>query len=212
MYKDLTDEKIIELYRQGDDLALDFLLDKYKYLASKISRSYFLIGAENEDLLQEAMIGLYSACRKYNESMGTTFKTFATLCINRAIQSAVKIANRQKNKIFNESYSLSSQGTIQKDEQSLDEDELVLYIPSNEPQPEDVLMSSETIEEIFKEIDEKLSKKEKKVLMLYLNGLSYLEISNILKENTKSVDNAISRTKKKLSNISLDLQQKKRLK
>ena len=120
MYTNLNDEEILDLYRNGDENALDFLIDKYKALASKISRSYFLIGAESEDLLQEAMIGLYSACRNYKNNQGSSFKTFATLCINRAVQTAVKTANRLKNRLLSESYSLSSQGTILKEENSVD--------------------------------------------------------------------------------------------
>lgn len=197
MYKSLSDEEILKLYNNGDENALDFLINKYKSLASKISRSYFLIGGESEDLLQEAMIGLYSACLNYDKSQGSSFKTFATLCINRAVQTAVKTANRLKNKMLNDSYSLSSQGTIKKEDSSLD-DEVYIYLPSLEPLPEDALLASERSSEISKIIDENLSKKERAVLLLYLNGLSYAEIANRLGENTKAVDNAISRTKKKL--------------
>jgi len=199
MYTNLNDEEILDLYRNGDENALDFLIDKYKALASKISRSYFLIGAESEDLLQEAMIGLYSACRNYKNNQGSSFKTFATLCINRAVQTAVKTANRLKNRLLSESYSLSSQGTILKEENS--EDEVYLYLPSTELEPEDALLASERSNEITKIIDENLSKKEKGVLLLYLNGLSYAQIASRLNESTKSVDNAISRTKKKLEEL-----------
>ena len=100
MYCNLSDEQILNLYKTGDENALDFLLNKYKSLASKIARSYFLVGAESEDILQEAMLGLYSACRTYIDN-GSSFKSFATLCITRAVQSAVKKANRLKNKMLN---------------------------------------------------------------------------------------------------------------
>lgn len=201
MYNNLTDEKILELYKRGDESALDFLLNKYKSLASKISRSYFLIGAESEDILQEAMLGLYSACRNYESNSNASFKTFATLCITRAIQSAVKIANRQKYKFLNESYSLSNQGTVTFDEKDSSGEEICLYIPSSILPPEDALIASEREREIEQIIEDNLSKKEKNVLSLYLKGLSYLEIANALGETTKSVDNAISRTKKKLEEL-----------
>lgn len=196
MYEKLTDEEVIEKYKAGDENALDFLLAKYKSLASKISRSYFLIGAESEDILQEAMIGLYSACRKYDKAEGTSFKTFASLCINRAVLSAIKTANRQKNKILNESFSLSSQGSVVLEKDGVDD--LCIYIPSNEAIPEDALIARERAGDLNRAINEELSKKEKSVLNLYLQGLSYVEIAERLGETTKSVDNAISRTKKKL--------------
>lgn len=200
LYTNLTDEEIIKLYRTGDESALDFLLNKHKSLATKISRSYFLVGAESEDLLQEAMLGLYSACRKFDERLNASFKTFATICITRAVQSAVKMANRQKNRALNESYSLTNQGTVVLDESDID-GELCLYVPSQTLPPEDAFMEMEREQEINKLIEENLSKKEKSVLALYLKGLSYMEIASALGENTKSVDNAIARTKKKLEEV-----------
>lgn len=200
MYENLSDEQILSIYRNGDEKALDFLLDKYKSLASKIARSYFLVGAESEDVLQEAMLGLYSACRTY-KSEGATFKSFATLCITRSVQSAVKQANRLKYKVLNESMSLSNQGTIFMEGRDGDDEEVFLYVPSDILDPENALLEQEKKDEFNRVINENLSIKEKKVLKLYLNGLSYVEIAKTLGENTKSVDNAISRTKKKLEEI-----------
>lgn len=201
MYKKLTDEEILNKWSKGDDNALDFLLKKYKTLANKISRSYFLVGAENEDILQEAMIGLYSACRNFKLDAHTSFKTFATLCITRAVQSAVKKANTMKNKFLNESYSLTSQGTVILDSNDNNDEEVCLYIPSTTLAPEDIVLAEEREKEIENIIDENLSKKEKSVLNLYLKGLSYTEIANTLNENIKSIDNAISRTKRKLEDL-----------
>lgn len=201
-YENLSDEKLIELYKNGDELALNFLFTKYKPLASKISRSYFLIGAESEDLLQEAMIGLLDACRKYDKMAGSSFKTFATLCVSRAVQSAVKTANRLKNKALNDSYSLSSQGAIVIDSNISENDSgAYFYIPSNEKSPLTEMIEKERNEQIKKIIDENLSKKEKRVLALYLEGLSYREISLKLNEPIKVVDNAIFRTKKKMEEL-----------
>lgn len=201
MYTSLTDEQILDLYKKGDDKALDFLLEKYKLLASKIARSYFLVGAQSEDILQEAMIGLYSACRTFDSNAQTSFKSFATLCINRAVQSAIKTANRLKNKYLNESYTLTSQGAVMIDDVVGENEDVCLYIPSNTIQPEDALLANERKIELENIIEENLSKKEKNVLALYLTGLSYAEIANRLGETTKSVDNAISRTKKKLEEL-----------
>ena len=200
MYNSLTDEQILLLYKSGDENALDFLLEKYKSLASKIARSYFLVGAESEDILQEAMLGLYSACRTYTDN-GASFKSFATLCITRAVQSAVKKANRLKNKMLNESLSLSNQGSVLLDGKDLDDEDVSLYVPSNILDPEDALLAEEQKNEINRIINENLSIKEKKVLVLYLNGLSYAQIAEKIGDTTKSVDNAISRTKKKLEEL-----------
>lgn len=196
-----TDEQLIKMYKQGNDEALDFLLNKYKYLAIKVSRSYFLIGAESEDLLQEAMIGLYSACRNFNEKHSSSFKNFATLCITRAVQSAVKIANRQKYKYLNESLSLSNEGEVKLNEKNEYGENISFFIPSNIPDPEFSLIEHERHQKITKLIHENLSIKEKKVLYLYLQGLTYSQISEKLGENIKAVDNAISRTKKKLEEL-----------
>ena len=200
MYNSLTDEQILLLYKGGDEKALDFLLGKYKSLASKIARSYFLVGAESEDILQEAMLGLYSACRTYMDN-GASFKSFVTLCITRAVQSAVKKANRLKNKMLNESLSLSNQGSVLLDGKDLEDEDVSLYIPSNILDPEDALLADEQKNEINRIINENLSIKEKKVLVLYLNGLSYAQIAEKIGDTTKAVDNAISRTKKKLEEL-----------
>ncbi len=201
MYSKQSDEQVLNLYKKGDEKALDYLLSKYKSLASKIARSYFLVGAESEDILQEAMLGLYSACRTYDGSNGSSFKSFATLCITRAVQSAVKKANRLKNKMLNESLSLTNQGAVLVDGKYVEEDEINLYIPSNFSDPEDALLAEEQKNELNKLINENLSLKEKRVLVLYLQGLSYAQIAENLGENTKSIDNAISRTKKKLEEL-----------
>lgn len=201
MYSKQSDEQVLNLYKKGDEKALDYLLSKYKSLASKIARSYFLVGAESEDILQEAMLGLYSACRTYDGSNGSSFKSFATLCITRAVQSAVKKANRLKNKMLNESLSLTNQGSVLVDGKYVEEDEINLYIPSNFSDPEDALLAEEQKNELNKLINENLSLKEKRVLVLYLQGLSYAQIAENLGENTKSIDNAISRTKKKLEEL-----------
>lgn len=200
LYCNLSDEQILSKYKMGDEKALDFLLNKYKSLASKIARSYFLVGAESEDILQEAMLGLYSACRTYNPD-GSSFKSFATLCITRSVQSAVRKANRQKNKVLNDCLSLSNQGAVSIDGKDFDEEDINLFVPSSVLAPEDALLEEERKKEINKIINENLSIKEKKVLVLYLNGLSYAQIAEKLGDNTKSVDNAISRTKKKLEEL-----------
>lgn len=194
----MEDFELLEKAKQGDEKSLEALLVKFKPLACKIARKYFLAGQDEEDLYQEAMIGLFKAEQSFNESIGLDFKSFASLCINRQIQSAVKNANRKKNKILNDSISLNNQGGIESLD-SGDESELYFIVPSNSPLPDDELIYKEKVEEIKKAIASKLSSYEKKVLALYLNGLSYKEMGKILTKETKSIENCLSRIKTKLS-------------
>lgn len=194
----MEDIGLIRKAKQGDETSLELLLAKFKPLACKIARKYFLAGQDEEDLYQEAMIGLFKAEQSFNETAGQDFKSFATLCINRQIQTAVKNSNRKKNKILNESISLNNQGGIDVYE-SDDEEQLYFIIPSSSPLPDDELIYKEKVDEIKNAIDQKLSTYERKVLSLYLKGLSYKEMGQILEKETKSIENCLSRIKSKLS-------------
>lgn len=194
----MEDIDLIRKAKQGDETSLELLLAKFKPLACKIARKYFLAGQDEEDLYQEAMIGLFKAEQSFNETAGQDFKSFATLCINRQIQTAVKNSNRKKNKILNESISLNNQGGIDVYE-SNDEEQLYFIIPSSSPLPDDELIYKEKVDEIKNAIDQKLSTYERKVLSLYLKGLSYKEMGQILEKETKSIENCLSRIKSKLS-------------
>lgn len=194
----MEDIDLIRKAKQGDETSLELLLAKFKPLACKIARKYFLAGQDEEDLYQEAMIGLFKAEQSFNETAGQDFKSFATLCINRQIQTAVKNSNRKKNKILNESISLNNQGGIDVYE-SDDEEQLYFIIPSSSPLPDDELIYKEKVDEIKNAIDQKLSSYERKVLSLYLKGLSYKEMGQILEKETKSIENCLSRIKSKLS-------------
>ena len=194
----MEDIDLIRKAKQGDETSLELLLAKFKPLACKIARRYFLAGQDEEDLYQEAMIGLFKAEQSFNENAGQDFKSFATLCINRQIQTAVKNSNRKKNKILNESISLNNQGGIDLYE-SDDDEQLYFIIPSSSPLPDDELIYKEKVDEIKNAIDQKLSTYERKVLSLYLKGLSYKEMGQILEKETKSIENCLSRIKSKLS-------------
>ncbi len=194
----MEDIDLIRKAKQGDETSLELLLAKFKPLACKIARKYFLAGQDEEDLYQEAMIGLFKAEQSFNENAGQEFKSFATLCINRQIQTAVKNSNRKKNKILNESISLNNQGGIDIYE-SDDDEQLYFIIPSSSPLPDDELIYKEKINEIKNAINQKLSTYERKVLSLYLKGLSYKEMGQILEKETKSIENCLSRIKSKLS-------------
>ncbi len=189
----LSDEQLVKLANSGDDSSLDFLLKKYKRMANKIARSYFLIGSDYDDLLQEAMIGLYKAIKSYKETEKASFKTFAYLCITRNVQSAVKSAHSKKNAILTDAISLSS---VSKNE---DNDEIDLIIPSTVLSPEKELIENENYQEVKEIITNTLSKFEQKVLKLFLLGESYEQISKTLNITYKSVDNALSRIRSKLS-------------
>lgn len=194
----MEDLELIRKAKQGDETSLELLLAKFKPLACKIARRYFLAGQDEEDLYQEAMIGLFKAEQSFNENAGQDFKSFATLCINRQIQTAVKNSNRKKNKILNESISLNNQGGIDLYE-SDDDEQLYFIIPSSSPLPDDELIYKEKVDEFKNAINQKLSVYERKVLSLYLKGLSYKEMGQILEKETKSIENCLSRIKSKLS-------------
>ena len=185
MFKNI--EEIIDKSKSQQDV-LDQVLIEYKPLVSSIARRYFLTGAEQEDLVQEGMIGLYKAIQTFDKTKQASFKTFATLCINSQIKSAVRSANRNKNKILNE--------VILEDNE-----ELMYLVLSNEPNPEDKVINKEDFDNIKKEINSKLSLLEKQILMQYLLGKNYQEIASTLCLDKKSVDNGLNRIRKKLSHL-----------
>lgn len=187
-----TDEELIVLSKQGSDKATQDLFERYKSTIQKISRGYFLFGADDEDLIQEGMIGLYKAVLGYDKQKEASFKTFANICIRRNILSAIKKSNTQKNKVLNESLSLSGLKNFE------EEDEGQLYLPTNTKSVDQKLIEQENLKEVKKQIQEKLSSFEISVLSLYLKGMSYEEMAKHLDAPKKSVDNALSRIKSKL--------------
>lgn len=190
----MNDEKLIELAQHGDGNAVNTLLIKYKSLASKIARSYFLTGGDIEDIIQEGMIGLYKAIMHFSKNKNASFTTFASICIKNQIQSAIKIASSDKNK------ALSSAMPITEQVDDDDEDgKIEIIIPSLSPSPDDEVIAKERLKEIATIIKSTLSDMEYKVLCLYLKGFNYDEISKASGLNKKSIDNALTRIKNKLS-------------
>lgn len=189
----MTDEQLALKAQSGDESSVNELLTKYKPLVSKLSRSYFLTDGDSEDILQEGMIGLYKAIRHYDKNKNASFKTFASTCIKHQLQSAIKIASAEKHKVL--STALSINDPSQDDEDG----ELEIYIPSPLPSPDDKLLERERMSEIKQKIKEVLSSLELEVLSLYLKGYNYNEISSISKLSKKSIDNALTRIKNKLS-------------
>src|SRR3954470_5893959 len=189
------DESLVEAARNGDDRALATLLDKYRGFARSKARSYFLVGADREDIVQEGMIGLYKAIRDYNPDMQTTFRAFAELCITRQIITAIKTATRQKHGPLNNYVSFSRPVLTDDDGERCLGDMLPVVQVSD---PADLVISAERIRALQEHFDTVLSDLEAEVLRLYVDGKSYQEIAEVLQRHVKSIDNALQRIKRKL--------------
>ena len=195
-YNDESDEQLIQLLRDGQRDVEDFIMEKYKGFVRKKARAMFLIGGENDDLIQEGMIGLFKAIRDYDSTLGTPFYSFANLCISRQIYSAVEASNRKKHKPLNSYVSLES-GMIKKDEHMVPIQEVLYSITDRNP--EEVLIDKEEVYSMESRISKRLSEFEREVLRLYLSGEEYLEIAKELGRTAKSVDNALRRIKMKVA-------------
>ena len=190
-----TDDELVMKSRGGDDAALSELLNKYRAFARVKARSYFLVGADREDIVQEGMIGLYKAIRDFNPDMQTSFRAFAELCVTRQIITAIKTATRQKHGPLNNYVSFERpMGTDDDGERCLG-DVLPTVAISD---PADLVISAERIRALQAHFDEVLSDLETEVLRLYVEGKSYQEIAERLSRHVKSIDNALQRIKKKL--------------
>lgn len=193
-YGNLTDEQIISHIKEGDEQALSFLLEKYKDLVNSKVGKYFIIGAEREDIIQEGMIGLYKAIKNFDSCKQNTFKTFANICVERQLITAIKSSNRQKHIPLNSYLSLNT-SAYDNDE---DGAEMIETFDSKTIEdPLDTIMKKEYFEEIQNTMHKSLSKFEEKVLERYMQGESYEIIAKKLDTPIKSVDNAIQRIRKK---------------
>ena len=193
-YADLTDEAVVARCREGDAVAVEFLLNKYKNFVRSKARSYFLIGADHEDIVQEGMIGLYKAIRDFRPEKLSSFRAFAELCITRQIITAIKTATRQKHIPLNSYVSLNKPLYDEESERTL----MDVCAEGHSSNPEELLISQEDLRGIYRKIDEVLSSLEQKVLAAYLDGKSYQEIADMLGRHVKSIDNALQRVKRKL--------------
>lgn len=195
----MTDEELSIKAQSGDENAVNTLLSKYKSLVNQIARSYFLTGGDMEDIVQEGMIGLYKAIKHFNSSKTASFKTFASTCIKHQIQSAIRIASSAKNQVLSTAVPI-----VDKINNEEDDEKIEIIFPSDLPSPDDKLLEQERMQEIKDKIKKSLSTLELKVLSLYLKGYSYNEISSIGNISKKSIDNALSRIKNKLSFLKND--------
>ena len=194
-FESMTDEEIVALAQQdGEDAALEYLLNKYKNFVRAKARSYFLIGADHEDIVQEGMIGLYKAIRDYREDRLSSFRAFAELCVTRQIITAIKTATRQKHIPLN-SYVSLDRPIFEEDSDRTLLDVITEETPSN---PEEMLIDREDLSVIEGRIGSLLSDLEKQVLVRYVEGKSYVEISEEMNRHVKSIDNALQRIKRKL--------------
>jgi len=193
---------LIKDAQNGDEKSVNQLMSKYKSLVLSISRKYFLINLSTDDLVQEGMLGLFNAFRNYKFENKTSFRTYASICIERQIQSALIKNNRNKNIPLNTYFSIDNQGKIllsnKNDDDENDDDDTGFFIASNSLTPEESVVFKERINEVNENINKLLSLFEKKVLRLYVKGLNYVEIARELKKEPKSIDNALRRIKIKL--------------
>ena len=189
------DEILVAAARDGDERALATLLDKYRGFARAKARSYFLVGADREDIVQEGMIGLYKAIRDFNPDLASTFRAFAELCVTRQIITAIKTATRQKHGPLNNYVSFSRPVLTDDDGERCLGDMLTA---GGHCDPADLVISAERIRALQEHFDEVLSDLEAEVLRLYVDGKSYQEIAEVLKRHVKSIDNALQRIKRKL--------------
>ena len=193
-YQQMNDEQVVEMCHQGDSEAEEYLLNKYKNFVRAKARSYFLIGADHEDIVQEGMIGLYKAIRDFKPEKLSSFRAFAELCITRQIITAIKTATRQKHIPLNSYVSLNKPLYDEESDRTL----LDVIMEGRISDPEELIINRENLGNIHNKISEVLSGLEQEVLQAYLDGKSYQEIADALGRHVKSIDNALQRVKRKL--------------
>ncbi|WP_208585799.1 RNA polymerase sporulation sigma factor SigH [Gracilibacillus suaedae] len=193
-FQHLDDNELVLLVQDGDTQALEFLIQRYKSFVRAKAKTYFLVGADHEDIAQEGMIGLYKAIRDFQEDKLSSFKAFAELCITRQIITAIKTATRQKHMPLNSYVSLDKPIYNDDSERTL----LDVLEATIAMDPQELLVNRERYGDMENKLAELLSKLEREVLLLYLEGKSYQEISAELNRHAKSIDNALQRVKRKL--------------
>ncbi|MFR0822146.1 MAG: RNA polymerase sporulation sigma factor SigH [Clostridia bacterium] len=192
-FQNRSDEDLIELIKSGDKLALEFLIGKYKELVNMKIGKYYIIGAEKEDIMQEGLIGLFKAIKSYSPDKQNSFKTFANLCIERQLITAIKSSNRQKHIPLNSYLSLNIAAYEEDEDTTL----LDTFDSHQVEDPLDTITKKEYYQMLETAIDKSLSDFEKQVLNRYIQGESYVQIAQKLDTPVKSIDNAIQRIRKK---------------
>ena len=195
-YLSMSDDDVVVLAQQGDGEALEYLLDKYKNFVRGRARSYFLVGADHEDIVQEGMIGLYKSIRDFKPDKQSSFRAFAELCVKRQIITAIKTATRQKHVPLNSYVSLNKPLYGQESDRTL-----LDVIEGRMTNPEELFIGQEDMSHIQEQIGTVLSDLEQQVLSAFLDGKSYQEIAEMLGRHVKSIDNALQRVKRKLTHF-----------
>lgn len=199
--KQCSDEELIVRYRDGDTEAMDFIFERYKHLVRKKAKAMFLAGGDNDDLIQEGMIGLYKAIRDYHTDREASFATFASMCINRQMITAVAASNRKKNMPLNTyvSYDMPAGGDEDSDMCLVD-----ILQSQTELNPEKLLIDKEHNWDLKSRLKEVLSTFEQQVLTYYLEGMDYTAIAKKMQKPPKSVDNALQRIRSKAARLTLE--------
>ena len=198
-YSQFSDEELIDRLRGGDSRITDYIMDKYKNLVRSKAKSMYILGGDNEDLIQEGMIGLFKAIRDYDCGRDASFYTFADLCISRQMYTAVQASHRQKHWPLNTYVSLYGSNSSQGDSEEMELAEALS--PDKDQNPETLFIDRERVEYLEGQIDKELSSFEKQVLDLYLTGMSYSQIARVLVREEKSTDNALQRLKSKIKKM-----------
>ena len=196
LYEPYSDEELIVRLRDGEEQITDYIMDKYKNLVRSKAKSMYILGADNEDLIQEGMIGLFKAIRDYDSGRDASFFTFADLCVSRQMYTAVQASRRQKHIPLNNYISLYGNAS---EGQGGEEEALVNVLASGSGlNPEELVIDKENVDRLEMLIERELSSFEKQVLDLYLTGMGYQQIAKVLGRDDKSTDNALQRIKTKL--------------
>lgn len=199
-FKQASDEELILMYRDGEEEAAGFLMNKYKNLVRKKAGSMYILGGDREDLIQEGMIGLYKAIRDYDMGRDVNFYTFADLCVSRQMYTAVQASNRQKHLPLNTYISIYGQ-TMNSEEGNGEYDLINTLVSRIESNPEEMMIAQENMEQMENAILKELSELEKQVFELHLTGMNYTEIAKVLGRDEKSTDNALQRMKGKIKKL-----------
>ena len=198
-YENISDEQLIRRLREGETAIMDYIVSKYKYLVIRAAKAIYLIGGENDDLIQEGMIGLFKAVRDFDTNQETSFYSFAELCISRQMYTAIKLSQRQKHMPLNSYVSLYDiKKSDYDDKQSPLIEQLEIETNSN---PEELFLDKERMQMLVEELNERLSDMERRVLHLHLQGEDYRSIAELLDKSPKSIDNALQRIRQKMRTI-----------
>lgn len=192
-YEGMSDEELIRKLRSGNGELMDYIMDKYKFLVRKRANAMFLIGGENEDLIQEGMIGLFKAVRDFREDRESSFAHFADLCVSRQIFNAVEASRRKKHQPLNSYVSLNAENG-ESGAMFLD---MLMSLDAGDP--EQLVIDRENAAAMGERIDRTFSRMEKTVLSYYLKGMNYVEIAKVMDKKPKAIDNALQRIRGKLN-------------